>query len=113
MPGIFPLGGTSATGDEIVVAILDNGFSRDHPDLEANFWVNENEIPDNGIDDDLNGYMDDYLGYNIDENNGNINNAGDHGTEVAGIIGAVGNDGIGMVGINWNIKIDECSKGLQ
>jgi subtilisin family serine protease len=106
-------GGTTAAGDEIVVAIIDNGISLDHPDLANNIWINEDEIPDNGIDDDLNGYMDDYYGYNIDTDNGAIGDAGEHGTEVAGLIGAKGNDGVGMAGVNWQVKIMNLQKNFN
>ena len=106
-------GGTTAAGDEIVVAIIDNGISLDHPDLVGNIWINENEIPDNGLDDDQNGYMDDYYGYNIDTDNGSIEGGGDHGTEVAGLIGASGNDGEGMAGVNWSIKLMNIQKDFS
>ncbi len=98
-------GGTlAASGEEIVVAILDDGFYSDNIELLPNLWVNENEIPDNGIDDDNNGYVDDYKGYNAKTNN-DQHELLSHGTRVAGIIGAKGDNGEGISGLNWNIKL--------
>ncbi len=102
-------GGKTSTGDEIVIAIIDNGIDLDHPDLEGNIWTNPGEIPGNEIDDDNNGYIDDYYGWNfLDSTNDVINhtgNMGKHGTPVAGIIGAKGNNSIGICGVNWNVKL--------
>lgn len=100
-------GGLSALGDTIVVAVIDDGINHLHPDLAANMYVNWAEIPNNGIDDDQNGYIDDRLGWNIRDQNDNIfqNGGGIHGTPVSGIIGAVGNNGIGVAGVNWKVKI--------
>ena len=97
-------GGYTALGDTIVVCVIDGGIDLNHNDLTPNRWVNHHEIPNNGIDDDNNGYIDDYLGWNAD--NGNDNIAGsNHGTAVAGIIGAKGDNGIGVAGINWDVKL--------
>ncbi len=95
-------GGETVQGDPIVVAVLDDGFDLSHPDIL--FWTNAGEVPDNGIDDDGNGYADDYNGWNAVNANGTIPNQ-NHGTRVAGIVGALGNNGIGIAGINWNIRI--------
>jgi hypothetical protein len=89
-------------GDEIVLAVLDDGFDLSHPDL--NFWKNLGEIPGNGQDDDNNGYIDDYDGWNAVSENGILGSA-EHGTHVAGILGAIGNNSIGISGLNWNVKI--------
>ncbi len=97
-------GGNTSLGDEIVVAIFDNGIDIDHEDLQNNLWINSKEIPLNGIDDDENGYVDDYHGWNITTESDDIN-GGNHGTSSAGIIGAEGNNGIGISGINWNVKL--------
>jgi hypothetical protein len=96
-------GGLTATGDTIVVCIIE-GANTQHPDLSANRWFNHAEIPNNGIDDDGNGYVDDYRGWNPGGNNDNVYN-GNHGTQVAGMIGAVGNNDLGMVGANWDVKM--------
>lgn len=87
-----------------VVAVIDGGVDVSHVDLEANIWRNEHEIPGNGIDDDKNGYVDDYFGWNAYRDNGEVD-ADFHGTHVAGIIGAEGDNGIGVVGVNWKTKI--------
>lgn len=97
-------GGLTIDGDTIVVAVLDDGIDRSHEDFGDNLWLNHAEIPDNGIDDDNNGYIDDYLGWNINSNNDNIEGGG-HGTPVAGIVGAQGDNNIGVAGVNWNVKI--------
>jgi serine protease len=97
-------GGLTALGDTIVVCILDNGIDVDHPDLVDNLWINHAEIPDNGIDDDNNGYIDDYQGWSIATDDDDIE-GGSHGTSVMGIVGARGNNNIGISGVNWNVKI--------
>lgn len=97
-------GGTTANGDEIVVAILEMGVTLDHPDIAENIWTNPGETPDDGIDNDENGYTDDFLGLNLNDltDNHPIKN---HGTEVAGVIGARTDNEIGMAGVNWDIKM--------
>lgn len=97
-------GGVTALGDTIVVCVIDDGGDLDHPDLMANNWVNYHEIPNNNIDDDNNGYVDDYLGWDAANGDDNID-GGSHGVNVAGMIGAVGNNNTGVVGVNWNVKI--------
>ncbi|MFQ6069936.1 MAG: S8 family serine peptidase [Candidatus Aminicenantales bacterium] len=104
----------------IVVAVIDTGVDYNHVDLAENIWINEDEIPENGIDDDNNGYEDDIYGW--DFNTGDPENPQDndpmdeftnplyeprwyHGTHVAGTIGAVGNNNEGVVGVCWNVKI--------
>lgn len=96
-------GGVTATGDTIVVCIIERADVT-HPDNLANAWFNREEIPNNGIDDDGNGYVDDFRGWNPPGNDDNVYNGG-HGTQVAGMIGAVGNNGLGVVGANWNVKM--------
>ena len=103
-------GGVTAIGDTIVVCIVDDGGDLDHPDLMANNWVNYHEIPNNNIDDDGNGYIDDYLGWNPQGNNDNVD-GGSHGVNVAGMVGAVGNNETGVVGVNWNVKIMNMTYG--
>lgn len=98
----FTTGGATSDNDEIVVAVIDDGFDLNHEDLS--FWKNTYDIPNNGIDDDNNGYIDDYHGWNAYNDSGNIiSNL--HGTHVAGIIGAIGNNNKGVSGVNWNVKI--------
>lgn len=98
----FTTGGVTATGDTIVVAVIDGGADWTHEDL--NCWINTREIPNNGIDDDDNGYIDDFHGWNAYNHNGYVG-SNNHGTHVSGIIGAVGNNGKGVCGVNWNVKI--------
>lgn len=120
---------------EVVVAVIDNGFDYLHPDISANVWVNRREAPDNGADDDKNGYVDDVFGWNfvsedrngdgkidageekgnndprpdvtgvIDSRNGDAEQTLHHGTLVAGLIGAVGDNGILGAGINWKVRL--------
>ncbi len=98
----FTTGGVTATGDTIVVAVIDGGADWTHEDL--NCWENAHEIPNNGIDDDGNGYIDDFHGWNAYNHNGYVG-SNNHGTHVSGIIGAVGNNGKGVCGVNWNVKV--------
>ena len=90
---------------DIIVSIIDTGIDYDHPDLKANIWKNTDEIPGNGIDDDHNGYVDDYYGWDFANNDNNPIDDNDHGTHVAGTIGAVGNNGRGVVGVNWRVRL--------
>lgn len=82
----------------VIVSIVDGGINLEHPDLQANLWVNLGEIPGNGIDDDGNGYTDDVNGYNFVDDNADIV-PHRHGTHVAGLIGATNNNGIGICGV--------------
>ncbi len=82
----------------VIVVINDNGLDTTHPDLIGNLWVNEGEIPGNGIDDDNNGYIDDIHGYNFIGDSGNIPSK-EHGTHVAGTVAAETNNGIGVAGV--------------
>jgi subtilisin family serine protease len=90
---------------EIIVGVIDTGIDYNHPDLAGNMWVNTGEIPGNGIDDDGNGYIDDVYGINGINNSGNPWDDQYHGTHVAGTIGAVGNNGTGLSGVAWNVKL--------
>lgn len=98
-------GGLTASGDTIVVCVIDNGVDITHEDLQNNMWVNHAEIPNNGIDDDNNGYVDDYRGWDAINEDDDVTRNADHGTQVVGIVGASGNNTIGVAGVNWNIKI--------
>lgn len=102
-------GGSTATGDEIVVCIIE-GANLDHDDLRANRWINPGEIAGNGIDDDGNGYIDDVMGWNAGGNNGVVgygtnSGATSHGTNCVGMFAAVGDNNLGVVGANWNLKV--------
>ena len=97
-------GGVTGVGDTIVIAVLDLGLEITHNDLQGNIWRNKGEIPNDGIDNDDNGYIDDYLGVDLVNKNDN-HRTHYHGTSVAGIIGAKGNNNIGITGVNWNVKI--------
>ena len=97
-------GGYTSAGDTIVVAVIDDGTDPTHPDLMPNLWKNNQEIPNNKIDDDGNGYVDDYLGWNHALQNDKIS-GGNHGVNVNGMVGARGNNKQGVTGINWNVKI--------
>lgn len=97
-------GGSTANGKEIVIALMDYGFQVNHPDLVDNLWVNAAEIPGDLQDNDGNGYIDDYLGLNVQT--GNDKHPSDfHGTGAAGLIGARGDNMLGVSGVNWNVKI--------
>ena len=97
-------GGHTKKGREIVVAIIDDGTEPTHPDLINNSWFNAKEIPGNQLDEDQNGYIDDYNGWNILSSNDSVDH-GEHGVSVNGLIGATGNNQLGVTGINWNVKM--------
>lgn len=104
-------GGTTATGDEIVVCVIEpGGANYNHVDLIDNHWTNTAEIDGNGIDDDGNGFVDDVNGWNPGGNNDNVGTGG-HGTAVSGMIGAKGNNGNGGAGVNWDVKIMQVRVG--
>lgn len=100
---------TWATGNtgssSVLVGIIDEGIDFNHPDLQANVWTNPYEIAGNGVDDDGNGYVDDIHGWDFYNNDNTVYDAGadQHGTHVAGTIGATGGNGAGVAGVNWNV----------
>lgn len=116
------------TGSQtVLVGVVDSGILTTHPDLAANIYVNSDEIPNDGIDNDGNGYIDDWQGWDfadapelensaigdyIDRDN-DATDENFHGTHVAGIIGAVGNNGLGVVGVAWNVKILPIRAGFR
>ena len=105
----------STTGKKsVIVAVIDTGIDYNHPDIAANMWHNPGEIPNNGIDDDGNGYIDDVYGIApvdpdpadpADPYRNNVMDGYGHGTHCAGTIGAVGNNGAGICGVNWNVQL--------
>lgn len=98
-------GGLTVQGDTIVVCVVEGGGALyTHPDIIGNFWRNYGEIPNNGQDDDGNGYIDDRDGWRVDNSTDN-HGTGNHGTQCMGMIGAKGNNSLGVVGANWNVKI--------
>lgn len=106
----FTTGGVTAIGDTLVVCVIDDGVDEDHEDLIGNLFYNHHEIPLNGIDDDQNGYVDDFKGWNTFGDNDSLTNplTGDyasHGTKVTGVLGAVGNNDLGVSGVNQKIKV--------
>lgn len=111
--GMYGLGKISAplawdltTGSSaVVVADIDTGLRYDHVDLAANAWTNPGEIAGNGVDDDANGFVDDVYGADFFFNDGNPIDENGHGTHTAGTIGAVGNNMLGVTGVNWTVKI--------
>lgn len=96
-------GGTSATGEDVVVCIIESANVMGHEDLTGNHWTNTAEVLD-GTDTDGNGYIDDVNGWNVSTNNHDIGTGG-HGTSVGGMIGAVGDNGVGVAGANWDVKM--------
>jgi subtilisin family serine protease len=100
-----PAWDVSTGSPDIVIAIIDTGVDTTHPDLAGNIWTNPGEIPGNGVDDDGNGLVDDVHGYDFFNLDADPMDDNGHGTHVAGLAAARGNDGAGIAGVAWNARI--------
>jgi len=98
---------------DVIVGVVDTGVLYDHPDLAENIWRNPLETPDNGVDDDGNGFIDDVVGWDFYSDDSDPEDDHGHGTHISGTIGAVGNNSLGTVGLNWNVKIVPLRVGTQ
>jgi len=100
---------TQTGSDKIIVGVIDTGVDTEHEDLKANVWRNPGETgngkENNNVDDDGNGFVDDYRGWDFINNDNNPFDDNDHGTHCSGTVGAVGNNGKGVVGVCWNVSI--------
>ncbi len=103
----------STGSEQVVVGVIDSGVDFNHEDLAENMWKNPGETPNNDVDDDGNGYVDDIYGWDAIENDGKPQDVGGHGTHVSGTIGARGNNGKGVVGVNWRVKIMGLRIGVE
>ena len=100
-----PEGWDVETGDSVLVGVIDSGIDWTHLDLATNIFINHCEIPNNGLDDDGNGFIDDVRGWDFRNNDNDPMDGAGHGTHVAGIVGAIGNNGVGVVGVNWRARL--------
>lgn len=93
---------------KVAIVVIDTGIDYTHPDLINNMWVNPGEIPGNGIDDDKNGYVDDIHGVNVITGSGDPMDDHGHGTHIAGVIGAEGDNGVGIAGVMHHVSLIAC-----
>jgi subtilisin family serine protease len=109
LQGDGPMGAASAwtriTGGDITVAVVDTGVDLAHRDLAPNMWTNPGEVPGNGLDDDGDGIVDDVHGADFVNGDGDPSDDNGHGTHVAGIVAARGNNGVGVAGLAWRARI--------
>jgi subtilisin family serine protease len=96
---------TTTDCSNVIIAIIDSGIDLNHPDIKNNLWTNPGEIAGNGIDDDQNGFIDDLHGWNFVDDNNDVSDSNDHGTHVAGVIAAQGNNRVGITGVCWSAKL--------
>ncbi len=96
---------TSTGSRSVLVGVLDTGVDATHPDLRDNIWINPGEIPDDGIDNDGNGFIDDVSGWDFYSEDNMPADSNGHGTRAAGILGAIGNNGLGVAGVCWEVSI--------
>lgn len=97
-------GGKTPSGEQIVIAILDAGFSTNHEDLDGQLWINSAEILGDGIDNDNNGYIDDFHGWSF-PNDSPLYPSSQHGTQVLGMLAAKGNNNIGITATGWDNQV--------
>ncbi|MGK5086358.1 S8 family peptidase [Bdellovibrionota bacterium FG-2] len=103
---VIPLWLKGITGAKrTLVAIIDTGIDWTHPDLVGNLYTNPGEIAGNGLDDDGNGFIDDVHGWNFADKTANSSDDNKHGSHCAGTIGASGNNGVGVAGVNWEVTM--------
>ena len=109
LQGDGPMGAASAwtqiTGGDVTVAVVDTGVDLAHRDLAPNLWTNPGEVPGNGVDDDGDGIVDDVHGADFVNGDGDPSDDNGHGTHVAGIVAARGNNGVGVAGLAWRARI--------
>jgi subtilisin family serine protease len=109
LQGDGPMGAATAwtriTGGDVTVAVVDTGVDLAHRDLAPNLWTNPGEVPGNGVDDDGDGFVDDVHGADFVNRDGDPTDDNGHGTHVAGIVAARGNNGVGVAGLAWRARI--------